>query len=904
MAVDLGLEATPCGDHSDVYWLTGLRQANTYLLLFPDHPDKSLREILFIQRNGEGSAEEIATNTGIATIRWQAELLTTLSEMLPLAIHIYVNTNEQLQPGNVDLIQGNNIVLWCLRTFPLHSYKRAAPLLTRLRQEKTSAELVLIRHAAYLSEVGFKQAIRILRTGSTVEEAKAAMQAAYLPYEQTNWVGYLQVATPSELASNLRYRSEHEVCQSNDIVLLTAAATCWQYSAGFTRSIALNGHFTPRQQEVYNAVLRIHRELLLSIRAGSYGYTVQQRYQELLVEALVHLGKITVEEAQQHSTEYYAQRYGYYKLTEGECSGTVEAQLQYVKFPTRAVVFCEVGIYIVEEQLDIRLGDSLLLTKGPVELLTSDVPTENKELEKWVNYPVLDISTLHQQATSTTQITPATRPVENRESQKTSDIIAKFWQYAYLLLLIPLLLDLGYSYVQHINVPHDGDMVALILPRYWNGIVLENPLALKVLLHGERYSNPNRYFAHQALYTYMRNTPLLLQKFVDAIYSVYMASAIAKTFFQALLIVMLSYYISDRSSAYSKYFVVAAIIVTPFFQTAGYNGQMGIIDRSITYTFFYSFPLGILLVYFVPVYKQVFSEKKEKISIIWHIIMPVIALVLALNGPLIPAVAGLMSVGTILYLIRHHLPLKYYLNISIKNRIKLAYEEIPKGVLWQLTLFLFLCAYSLYIGTFNVENVNEFSLKELYKKLILGLWYELGQYAGFPILVISVIINLIIINRVPQNNQTRRIITAAKWLLILSVIYIVLLPFGGYRTYRPYILRRDTVMPVTLCLMYLLGVSSLYIIYYKKYTYKTYYISYIFFIIAFYSINDVSDLKENNCEVEAQRIIAKSPEKIIHLEQNCSVMDWSTITDYNKSEEQSKMMKFWNITKEEKLYYH
>ncbi|MBC6612748.1 aminopeptidase P N-terminal domain-containing protein [Hymenobacter sp. BT507] len=893
-------DTTPCGNQSDVYWLTGLQQAGACLLLFPEHPDKALREILFVRQSDEAAVADIARSTGIATIYWQTEVLRVLGKMLPLATHVYLTASEQPQPETPNLLEANDIARWCQHNFPLHNYQRASPLLTRLRQQKTPAELVMVRRAAHLSVVGFTEAIRSLRAGSTVAEGRAAIQAAYLPYEQVNWVGHLQVVAPEEVASGLRYRDGHARCQQADTILITAAASCQEYSAGFTRSIAFNGSFTPHQQEVYRAVLQIQRELLLFIRAGRYGYTIQEQYQKLLVAALVRLKKITEEEAQQHSAAYHAQRYGHYKLTEGECSDTDATQLQYRELPTKAVVFYEVGICIVDEQLDIRIGDSLLLTKGPVELLTETVPTETKKLEKWLGSP-----TLQKQTIATDQNKLASSSAENGVLQKAGGVIGKLWQYAYVLLCIPLLLDLGYSYVQHINVPHDGDMVALILPRYWNSIVLENPLALKVLLHGERYSNPNRYFAHQALYTYMRNMPLILQHFVDAIYSVYMASAIAKTLFQALLIVMLSYYISDRASVYGKYFIVAAVIITPFFQTAGiYNGQMGIIDRSITYTFFYSFPLGLLLIYFMPIYKQVFSMRKEKISVLWHLFLPVLALVLALNGPLIPAVAGLMSIGIITYLVRHHIQMNSYMTISVKDRVKLAYRDIPKGVLWQIVFFIFLCIYSLYIGTFNVENVNEFGLKELYKKLIEGLWYELGQYAGFPLLVLSVIINLIIINQLPQNDRTRRIITAAKWLLVLSVVYIALLPFGGYRTYRPYLLRRDTVMPVTLCLMYLVGVSSLYIIYCKKFLHIRFYISYLFLLIAFYSVNDISNLKENNCEVDAQRIIAKSPDKIVHLEQNCSVMDWGTITDYKRSEEQSKMMKFWNITKEEKLYYH
>lgn len=896
---------------SDNYWLTGLVSSPSSLLLFPDHPEEALREVLFVQKYDKPDAgpgltpEEAAACTGIATVYWHTELESVFSKMAPLAKHIYLNTRESVRPENADLVQHGPFVWWCLRTFPLHSYQRAAPILAQLRQVKSPAELALLRTAARFSEAGFQRVLAYLHPGATARQLQAELLHDYLQHEGADWAGDTRLVA---VGGRLRYRGGYEKSQPGDLVLLTTAASYQQYCAAFTRTLPISGQFTPRQQEVYAAVLRVFQGLRLHIRAGQTPHEIQDYGNGLLIQELLALGLFTLQELDQQGAAGYLQQYSRLHFATAPGSETEDAHNQYAQLPAGAVVPCELGIRVPAEGLDLRIGSTLVIEEGPVEDLTATIPAEPTEWEallKGLEPPIAAAQGVSV-ATSPEVLAAAEVPAGSRPlamGRRGADRPrASFWQHAHWLLLLPLLLDLGYSYVQHLNLPHDGDMVSILIPRAGYQMVLDNPLALPALLKGERYANPNRYFAHQAMFTYMRNMPLLLQSGVDAIYSVYMANAIAKVFFQALLIVLLAYYASERIAAKSKYFLIAALIITPFFQTAGYNDQMGIIDRSITYTFFYAFPLGLLLLYFLPIYKQLFSRNKKQISRLWHFVLPVLSIVLALNGPLMPAVAGLMSAGVLLYCIRHYIKSRPY--ITLGQQLQLAYVALPKGVFFQLVFLALCCAYSLYIGTFNAENVDTFKLGELYSKLFDGLWYELGQHAGFPVLLLSVLINLIILNKLPKDDSQRKVVTTIKWLLILSVIYIALLPFGGYRSYRPFIIRRDTIMPVTLALVYLFGTSSLYLLFNKKYAYRGVYLLGIIGIIAFYSLNDLSNLREDNREVAAQRIIASSPDKIVHLEDDCSIMNWGTITDYNYSVEQAKMMKFWNITKEEKLFYH
>ncbi|WP_157540979.1 hypothetical protein [Hymenobacter aerophilus] len=476
-----------------------------------------------------------------------------------------------------------------------------------------------------------------------------------------------------------------------------------------------------------------------------------------------------------------------------------------------------------------------------------------------------------------------------------------FLRHAHWLLLIPLLIDLGYSYVEHLNVMHDGDMVSHIIPHPNIQEILDDPFGLRALLKGEKYASPNRYFAHESLLLYMRNVPLMLQAFVEPIYSTYMACAIAKVLIQASLIALLAYYISFNSKINSRNLLIAALLATPFFQTAGYSGQMGIIDRSITYTFFYSLPMVGLLLYFVPLHRAVFSSTPQPISRPWQVALPILAVVLALNGPLIPAVGGLICLALALSLLAK---VRKAEHLSLRAGVRRLSKRPYWPILAQLLFFVFCCGYSLYIGTFNNANIPLFSLAEIYGKLWGGIPQEFLSELGFPLLVAAVFVNILLLKLSPQNEKTATMFTIAKWLLVLSVIYVALLPLGGYREYRPNIVRRDTIIPVTLALIYFFGVSTLYLLQHGPPRFNRLYLPTLVALVAVYSLADVANLRDNNCETDCMRIIANSTEPIVHLEADCGVMNWGTITDPNVSAQAAEMMVHWNIMKEKKLFYH
>lgn len=155
-------------------------------------------------------------------------------------------------------------------------------------------------------------------------------------------------------------------------------------------------------------------------------------------------------------------------------------------------------------------------------------------------------------------------------------------KHLYRVLLILLLLDLVYSFYQHYHMPLDGDMSEIILPTPTKGYyqVLQDPFGLQVLFEGETYANPNRFFAHWVASTYFKYVPKVLQQFVEPIESIYLSSAIAKIIIQLLIIYLLAVFISNTWNLRKVELLIAAILITPLFQTSGFSRTIGIIDRS------------------------------------------------------------------------------------------------------------------------------------------------------------------------------------------------------------------------------------------------------------------------------------------------------------------------------------
>jgi len=474
-------------------------------------------------------------------------------------------------------------------------------------------------------------------------------------------------------------------------------------------------------------------------------------------------------------------------------------------------------------------------------------------------------------------------------------------KYFSAIALIILIADLTYSFIQHYHANMDGDMASIIMPGDSYSHVMNDPLGSDALFRQEIYVAPNRYFAHAAMSVYFKTVPLMLQRFMNPIDSLYVSCAIAKTLIQAFIILLLSSYISGSINFFSKRFLAAAIIVTPLFHTTGYYIYTGVIDHSITYTFFFALPVSLLLLYFLPFYLLVINQKEIQFRFFWWLLWCGFALTIALNGPLNPGIVLTSAVVFISFVfISWYYPRSIPANsLNISKPIERNQNAFSK---YFIPLIAF-SGYSLYIGTFNAENFNNpIPLMERYSRLPEGLFNMVFTKAGFVLLIIAIMLNLFLLKKYLDDKDYKKIMTAVIFLAVFIIIYILLLPLGGYRNYRPDILRRDTFLPVTLIIFFLFGFTTLKlsVINFKG---KILYRSVVFILLCIFWYADKPAKNETLCERAALKTIAETGNEIVKLESNCTVLSWEPVTDYRESEVNAKFLQYLKITKHKTRYY-
>jgi hypothetical protein len=472
----------------------------------------------------------------------------------------------------------------------------------------------------------------------------------------------------------------------------------------------------------------------------------------------------------------------------------------------------------------------------------------------------------------------------------------------YFVLLVLTLSDVGYSFLQHYNTPFDGDMAGGIVPAEDVKPVLESPLGLKVFRDKITYPNPNRFFCHWIFYQYFNNIPLLFQKIANPLDSAYLSCAVFKTIIQIAILILLALTISGNTNIFRFDFILAAVLVTPLFQTNGYRSSMGIIDPSTTYTFFYALPAALLILYFTPFILRKYYNMELKgfryIKILW---IP-LALVSSLSGPLNPGIALVFSLLLFAQNIIQNIETSGYSNMS--NKLKYAFQKIPKDYIFFLIPICLFSLYSLFLGRYNsVDLSNKMPVAVLYSRLPAGIFYQFTQKLGFPVLFSILIINTIIINAKLKSLEGEKILRTFKWIGLFAIIYILVLPLGGYRNYRPYVLRYDTIMPITLSLMFIFGKTTTFILKRISYRQKYWYIPLIILVTFIFTNSDEPRFDKNDCERRAIVKIVESSEPVVKIDNNCTVLSWTKIENPADSESKIKLLELWRIIKEKKLYY-
>jgi Xaa-Pro aminopeptidase len=244
----------PFFQNTNLYYLTGIRQEETLLLLFPGHPDENLREVLFIREvderfvkwNGHRlSLQQASEISGIATVLFRSHFDRIIRQSLPLCEEIFLHTDEHLRSEKVTETAGDRLVKRLRSEYPLHRFGRLYPLLARQRTVKTEGEIEMLRKACAVTEAGFRRVLRFVKPGVNEKQIEAEMIHEYMQHG-TGWADYEPIVASGKDTCILHYHGNNKICGDGDLVLIDAAAGWRYYNADLTRVVPVSGSATTR----------------------------------------------------------------------------------------------------------------------------------------------------------------------------------------------------------------------------------------------------------------------------------------------------------------------------------------------------------------------------------------------------------------------------------------------------------------------------------------------------------------------------------------------------------------------------------------------------------------------------------------------------------------------------------
>ena len=375
--------------NSDLYYLTGVEQEETKLLVFPEADDEKLREILFLREPNEQNElweghklrkEEAQKATGIKQVKWLSEFPGILRRVICEAEQVYLNTNEHRRSSCEVETRDDRFIADVRRRFPLHAYRRLAPLMHQLRLVKNRAEVEVMERACKLTEKGFRRVLRMLQPGKSEAEVEAEFA-----YEFTRGRGrfaYDPIVAGGQNACCLHYQENGAVLKAGQLVLLDVGAALANYNSDMTRTLPVSGKFTRRQRQVYAAVLRVLRSMTAALAPGVIHKQWQKQSEAMMTEELLALGLLKPRDIRKQTEDAPAVK-KYFMHGLGHPIGLDVHDVGDLATPMQDgwVYTVEPGIYIPEEKMAIRLEDTVLITaQGPVNLM-ADIPIEPDEIE-------------------------------------------------------------------------------------------------------------------------------------------------------------------------------------------------------------------------------------------------------------------------------------------------------------------------------------------------------------------------------------------------------------------------------------------------------------------------------------------------------------------------------------------
>jgi Xaa-Pro aminopeptidase len=379
--------------NSDLFYLTGVEQEESILLIYPDADDEKHREILFLREakpeleTWEGhklTKDEAKRLSGVARVKWLADFPGIFQRVMCQGERVFLNSNEHPRAHIEVETRDARFIADVKRRYPLHEYHRLGRLMHRLRVVKSPDELKLIEKAVEITHAGFERVAKFLKPG--VNETELEAEFAHEFILRGGQFAYTPIIASGKNSCVLHYITNDQPCRAGDLLLLDVAASYANYNSDLTRTIPVSGKFTRRQRQVYNAVLRVFRAQIAGLKVGKKWQDWQKEAEQHTEKELVDLGLLKPAKIKKQDPDWPALK-EWFMHGIGHPLGLDVHDYGFMNEPFVAgtVMTVEPGIYIPKESIGIRLENDVLITENGVTDLMAPIPVEADEIEELVS---------------------------------------------------------------------------------------------------------------------------------------------------------------------------------------------------------------------------------------------------------------------------------------------------------------------------------------------------------------------------------------------------------------------------------------------------------------------------------------------------------------------------------------
>jgi len=380
--------------NSDLFYLSGIDQEESILVIAPDSSEPAHREVLFLRETNETIAiwegakltvEQAREISGIQTVYWLKDFNRVFNGLVSEASLIYLNSNEHNRATIEVETRDARFVKWCKEKYPLHKYRRSAPILQRLRAVKSKFEVMVMQEACDITEKGFRRLLKATKPGVWEYELEAELAHEFIR-NRAQGFAYEPIIASGRNSCVLHYITNNQQCKKGDVLLLDIGAEYANYDADLTRTIPVSGTFSKRQKDVYNAVLRVQKAAIEMLRPGTMLKDYHREVGLLMQDELLGLKLIDKTDIKNQDPKWPAyKKYFMHGTSHFLGLDTHDVGNWDIPMEEGNVFTCEPGIYILEEAIGVRIEDDILVSKkGPVNLMRN-IPKEVEEIEELMN---------------------------------------------------------------------------------------------------------------------------------------------------------------------------------------------------------------------------------------------------------------------------------------------------------------------------------------------------------------------------------------------------------------------------------------------------------------------------------------------------------------------------------------